>query len=1248
MHKFFLPLLLAPSFFLLGNQYQVVTLASSGLGSLPISLALAQQPGDQIQFNTGPNASTLQGAYTVTPLANISMYLLPQTGYVTIPSGIPFAINTTVTLGNLTQQVGSSFIFQSTITVNSPGSLILADGDIDIATIILNNNTALTYNTTPNQLALIQAQNSTINISPSAEGVTDELQPLNCTINIAPGTNYEVGKITNYSGNTLSGFILTGGGELILGGGAATYSYQGPTTLSAGTLLLGGSSNISSSSNIDLFGGTIDLTNSNVPIQLNNVQSNIGSQILMGSQPLTLNNTLNPTYFAGAINGPGSGSINISGYNVQFASPCSYPGQTIINSASSLLLSNQGSITNSSGVTINSGATFEVSNTASVNNITGSGNISISGTLNAIYNAFTTFNGVIQGAGTFNKTGAGELYLSGTNTFSGNYIVSQGTLAILGSGSIAAGNSVQLTSGTTLDLSNVTGSVTIPNLQGVAGSQVSLSASHTTSISITTASNYLGSIDGSGQITISGTGSNNGSLTLGGNCPYSGATVVTNAYFGLSGSGTIPNSSSVTVNSGAVLDVSQINASIGINNFSGDGTLILGTNGLTVINNTSSLTFSGSITGSGAAPFNKSGTGTLNLSGNNPYSSPTTINGGTLALLSGGSITNSSSVTIDSGATFDTSSGPNTVQNLQGNGILALGTSTLTSNYTSTVTASLQFSGSGTFELGGGTLNLIASDDSFAGTFSVPAGTLQLNATFNSTDVIIGTGGQVSGNATVNNMTNSGILSPGNSIGTMIILGNYQQNGGEVVTEINSLGQADLVQVGNNALLLGNASIVPEPGLYQIGDSYTLLTYGGTLTGTYDLVLDPRLKMYLDYSTPNVILLVNDKKTHIVPVDPSNLPDYPRSIADALFCDNVPSGSELDQIKESILLLNTSQYITSLTRLVPAQISGIPIVEIENTNRINALIQNRIYRFNSDFCDISADLPEWTFWFTPTTFWLWQKDHDATFAFHSNTAGITLGFENNIYENILLGLGTGYSYSGITWSDSLGNALLNEFYLAPYAAGRWNNFYFAGSIMGSYDRVRLKRHLQNNGYVISGVEIAGYNRIATSYLNQWNLTAMLDAKTHLYLKNSPVYMAPQSTITFAQLFRQSANESGAGTLDMTYPSGFNSTMRINLNWAAGIRSCYQEDLIIDAKASIGYQYTDLFTSNDVKASFIAINQVCDEIDVYGNRPTPSQGVATLSADIQKKDFLKSELKASYTFGGWSSVVELDLSFEFQF
>jgi autotransporter-associated beta strand protein len=109
------------------------------------------------------------------------------------------------------------------------------------------------------------------------------------------------------------------------------------------------------------------------------------------------------------------------------------------------------------------------------------------------------------------------------------------------------------------------------------------------------------------------------------------------------------------------------------------------------------ITIAQGITGTGA--LTKQGSGTLTLSGANTYRGATTVDAGTLALGSGGSISMSSGLTLAAaGAGFDISGGGNqTIQDLSGvaGSTINLGANTLTAGTANSTSFAGVISGTG-------------------------------------------------------------------------------------------------------------------------------------------------------------------------------------------------------------------------------------------------------------------------------------------------------------------------------------------------------------------------------------------------------------------------------------------------------------------------------------------------------------------------------------------------------------------------
>ena len=414
---------------------------------------------------------------------------------------------------------------------------------------------------------------------------------------------------------------------------------------------------------------------------------------------------------------------------------------------------------------------------------TNTGNIDTGGNVLGLKGTGTTvLSGAISGAGSLVKSDGGTTRLTGAgaNTYTGNTTITAGTLQIekaTALGSTAAGTVVS--SGGTLALAgsgttfaaegltiNGTGVASAGALRNVAGANtwtgtVALGTAGANSVGVDGGSlNISGVISGTAGNNLSKVG--NGTLTLSGVNTYSGNTTISAGTIALAADtalGAVPGAATagnLTLDGGTLQNtaVMTLNTNRGV---------ALGTSGGT-IQTDANLTYGGIAAGTGS--LTKTGTATLILSGANTYSGATNINQGTLQLGANNVLSDTTAVTVASGATFDVSSRTDTVGSLAGAGTVTLGTGTLTTganNSSTTFTGNV--TGTGITKTGTGTMTIggTAGSNSFApSTLTLSQGTVQLGASNILAGAIVFNGGTLSVNG--NNETVSSATLSASSI----------------------------------------------------------------------------------------------------------------------------------------------------------------------------------------------------------------------------------------------------------------------------------------------------------------------------------------------------------------------------------------------------------------------------------------------------------------------------------------------------
>lgn len=264
---------------------------------------------------------------------------------------------------------------------------------------------------------------------------------------------------------------------------------------------------------LDLWGASVNATNTGPLIYIGtNAEASVsankinfrlqtsGELFVAAGKTLTFNNCILSQGGTRALTKSGAGTVAFggSGSDVQFTGGLVIT-EGIWNAGTDTLdLPRAGLITfsNALGVaaTITSGNNHNIAGLAGGNAnsefyATGAGGLTITGSSN------TTFSGRIRGATKLTYAGGGTLTLNGNNTYTGATVISNGTLALGASGSIASSASLAISTGATFRVSALPAGFTL-------GGGKSISGGGTVAGKLTVASNAVVSPGGGGVGTL--------------------------------------------------------------------------------------------------------------------------------------------------------------------------------------------------------------------------------------------------------------------------------------------------------------------------------------------------------------------------------------------------------------------------------------------------------------------------------------------------------------------------------------------------------------------------------------------------------------------------------------------------------------------------------------------------------------------------------------------------------------------------
>lgn len=435
----------------------------------------------------------------------------------------------------------------------------------------------------------------------------------------------------------------------------------------------------------------------------------------------------------------------------------------------------------------------------------------------------------LDGTDGLNKTDGGTLVLTGTNLYTGTTTLSGGYLSVSSDANLGASTDALDFEGGTLEITGTGFQQTSRSIiWGSAGGGFDIDDAANT-FTVTQA------LTGTGGLLKSGAGT----LVLAGANTYSGGTIIDAGILqgdaaSLQGSitdnatlvfaqttsgsfsGSISGSGQLIKNGGGTLVLNGSNSytggtTISAGTLQGDASSLQGNiadNAALVFDQTSDGTYSGVISGSGSVT--KTGSGTLSLTGANVYSGGTTISAGTLQ--------------------GDTGS-------LQGN---ITDNATLVFDQASDGTYSSVISGSGSLtKTGAGTL-ILDGANTYTGGTTISAGALEVGDSNTASASIEGAvdvqgAGTLRGHGTVvGNVTSDGIVWPGGSMGTLTIQGNYTQNADGTLQLDVTPTQSSMLKVSGNASLSGTLDLIFAPGTYS-SNKFDLVQ-AGSLSGTFNTV----------------------------------------------------------------------------------------------------------------------------------------------------------------------------------------------------------------------------------------------------------------------------------------------------------------------------------------------------------------------------------------------------------------------------
>ncbi len=386
------------------------------------------------------------------------------------------------------------------------------------------------------------------------------------------------------------------------------------------------------------------------------------------------------------------------------------------------------------------------------------------------------------------------------------------------------------------------------------------------------------------------------------------------------------------------------------------------------------------------------------------------------------------------------------------------------------------------FKVSPDTLRLSGAN-TYTGQTIVAEGTLILDGSLQSSEVSVYAGATFSGHGvTSGNLLSGGIISPGNSPGTLTIGGNYtQQQTGVLQIEIASASNFDLLKVGGKASLNGDLQVITLNGFVPaLNDQFDVLTANGGVTGKFASVDQSLSTVKFDVVyLPNAVRLefaatqFEDFFTNLSEILGLAITPNQRAAARAI---DLTSGDDRQKdVVDFLLKQDVADLPRDFDRIAPEEFTSLfEIVRSNSESHFSnitdqlALARAGVRGFSSrltvadhdgkrmldpkdgkSMAPVFAPTPDnnWGVWVSGNGEYVDVGDNFNASGFDFQTGGVTLGFDYRVSSEFILGAAASYAHTDTDLIEN-GDVTVEAGRLALYGTWYRDGIYLNGVLGG--------------------------------------------------------------------------------------------------------------------------------------------------------------------------------------------------------
>ena len=418
-------------------------------------------------------------------------------------------------------------------------------------------------------------------------------------------------------------------------------------------------------------------------------------------------------------------------------------------------------------------------------------------------------------------------------------------------------------------------------------------------------------------------------------------------------------------------------------------------------------------------------------------------------------------------------------------------TSEIVFNYTGKLDFDPELLGTGNISVLAGTTTFSTDSVEYSGDVTVSGGKAVFNADYGGAAVVVSDNGIVGGSGTISSLDAQagGTVAPGNSPGTLHVVGDVSFAAGTTYAVEVKGAQHDLIDAGGTATLNGGTVFVSgTPALM----TYTILTATTGVTGAFDELKSASAfyAYHLDYDLNNVYLVVDGITSFTIAAR------TPNELAVARALDRFPSDNPLYNAVAALDLASARQAFNALSGEIHASV-GTALAD--NSRYVREAITGRLIQafyggggdgqpivmaaaapqdvatvdtstrmsLGSGYGAASAapagghNLAYWS-----RAFGAWgQYDSNGNAATTDrNLGGFITGVDGGLGGGWRAGLATGYMYTALDDDARLSSARINSYVLGGYAGGAIGDFALRSGGTWTWSNVDTSRNVVFPGF----------------------------------------------------------------------------------------------------------------------------------------------------------------------------------------